>query len=615
MAIYYVRPDGADANAGTANTAAGAFKTLTKAFSITLAAGDTIYIAPGRYGQQVTLTRSGTSGNPITVIGDVDASHFDGTIAPGHVIWTAFDVSDWTVPSAGGATANLNGQSYLTFQSISFVAGTNEAIKGTVLGSVGITFTDCTMLQGISATGVISFTGTVDVAANWLIDRCRIKTFGSGGAFQIILPSSAAAEYSSGIVIRNSIVESSSNPVIGFTESGAAAFYGGGVLVQNCTIIGPAFGTAFRTTGATPVPSGVGQHKVQNCLLLGINLSAAALGQIVDSNNLVYQSSGGYTNVTQDGNTVLNGSFAPMVHFGQDFVSGRAAPPNLTPFANGPLCGYGAAGSPPSVDLLNRPRPAGGGSLNTASDAGTATGSSATTLVDTTKSWTLNQWQATPPYFVTMTSGTCNGQRRAIISNTASPGDTLTINPAWIGTPPSAGDTYTITNNGGAPSIGALERHDTLTKEAVTVDAGFAVSAVGPHDHEFLVPVAAVGTVISIKTQWDANYGGGTKPQLVLIANGEIGVAGQAVAAAGAAGAWNTITLASFTPTAAGVVKLRLVSSAAAAGKVAWDTASVPGVNTGTFDTFFRNQPAPFLDSATGSNSTGISHARTQGGM
>lgn len=75
------------------------------------------------------------------------------------------------------------------------------------------------------------------------------------------------------------------------------------------------------------------------------------------------------------------------------------------------------------------------------SDSGTATGTqTSTTLQDTSKTWTLNQYAGGT---VTLTGGTGAGQVRAIVSNTASP-PTLTVTPAWTTNPVSGSTTYSI---------------------------------------------------------------------------------------------------------------------------------------------------------------------------
>ena len=62
---YYVATTGADTNSGSA---ASPWRTITKAKN-TMVAGNTVCIAGGTYNESVTITRSGTSGNPITYAG------------------------------------------------------------------------------------------------------------------------------------------------------------------------------------------------------------------------------------------------------------------------------------------------------------------------------------------------------------------------------------------------------------------------------------------------------------------------------------------------------------------------------------------------------------------
>jgi len=71
---------------------------------------------------------------------------------------------------------------------------------------------------------------------------------------------------------------------------------------------------------------------------------------------------------------------------------------------------------------------------------GTATAGAASTLTNSGKSWTTNQWTN---YMVRITGGTGIGQTRVIASNT---GTVLTVSSAWT-TNPDATSTYEITAN------------------------------------------------------------------------------------------------------------------------------------------------------------------------
>ena len=141
----------------------------------------------------------------------------------------------------------------------------------------------------------------------------------------------------------------------------------------------------------------------------------------------------------------------------------------------------------------------------------------------------------------------------------------------FLGRPRPAGGAST------AQAVGPLERHDTAARETTTVDAGgVGLVIAGPGDQDIRVPVDASATVISVRARYDTNHGTPNKPQALLLANGETGVSAQTLTMSAAADAWETLTFASFTPTAAGVVTVRLVSRAVAGnGKAFFDTMAV----------------------------------------
>jgi hypothetical protein len=125
-ATYYVRTDGSNANAGTSNTAGGAW--LTIGFAVdSVTAGDTIRIQAGTYNEIPTPSDNGTSGSSITY------------------------VADGTVNVCG---MELNGNSYLRFIGLVFNEGAGCADNNTgivrLLGTnTGIEFWHNTVTNGV----------------------------------------------------------------------------------------------------------------------------------------------------------------------------------------------------------------------------------------------------------------------------------------------------------------------------------------------------------------------------------------------------------------------------------------------------------------------------------
>jgi hypothetical protein len=491
VANWYVRPDGSDSNAGTGNTTATACATLNGVLAKAVAAGDSVFVAPGTYRQLVTMTQSGTSGSVISITADVDASHFDGTMGPGDVILTGYTTNDTTTPPSTSATIDLAGKSYLTLDGFLVVASANGAsacIKASTSHSRGITLRRCTFLN--SGTVVcINYLGIANTPADWTVDRCTILSLGSCLSIQGGDPG-VATDLDMNITIQNCGLFStaSSGVVIAGASTATAGGKPGGVRLRNCTIL---TNTGFRTTGAnnsTTIPA-----EVYNCVILSSTaLNAAATSQIANDYCLLV---GGLTNASAGANSKTGTATAPLLHVGQEVQGGRATRAFLTPMAGSPLLGFGNGGtspSPPTVDFLNRPRPAGGGSA-------------------------------------------------------------------------SAG-------------IGYLERHDTIVPGgAANADgaSGDCWKQAGPSDDEFQVAVDAIATSIAVK-QKTSGYVGTNYPRVSLLANAEIGVAAQDVTDSAANTSYTTLTVGPFTPTAKGVVTLRIQNRTGdGSGVVYWDTVAV----------------------------------------
>ena len=111
-----------------------------------------------------------------------------------------------------------------------------------------------------------------------------------------------------------------------------------------------------------------------------------------------------------------------------------------------------------------------------------------------------------------------------------------------------------------AKALGPMERSNSWVKETGTVRTGSnAISCAGPGYQDFSLPVDAASTTVTIYLRYDSTYAG-TLPSLNVLNGGECGVANASQAQVGAANTWEQRTL-TFTPTSAGIVTIRLLSS------------------------------------------------------
>jgi hypothetical protein len=122
---------------------------------------------------------------------------------------------------------------------------------------------------------------------------------------------------------------------------------------------------------------------------------------------------------------------------------------------------------------------------------------------------------------------------------------------------------------GAGTSIGYVEA-PTVTKDtasAITGGGANSLKMTAAGEVSFYLPVEASSTTISVKTKSDS-YGGTSYPQLIVQPNPTVAVAGATVTATDATE--QTLTTGAFTPTAQGVVEVRLVSRSSATNSSTW---------------------------------------------
>lgn len=277
MPIYYVRPDGNDLNTGTGSSTAQAWATLGKALGATgIIGGDTVYIAPGRYPQQITL--GGTYSSATAVTGDPLCNQFSGLTA-GKVFIT--NVSSTGVSNFSGTLLTGSGKSNLTFTNIAFENNVNTTAGTCVTLLLGANngFVKCTFRQSGYGAALMSITCPTSTALNFTLDRC---VFGGGqvtysGTAMVGLTGANVSDTTS---VKNCIFYSGQTGVFLSIASLGASVY-------NCSFINHPGNAVNVTAGSATYVT-----YVRNCLFVGVQTSiqSQTLGHLIQEYNRLGQS-------------------------------------------------------------------------------------------------------------------------------------------------------------------------------------------------------------------------------------------------------------------------------------------------------------------------------------
>jgi hypothetical protein len=481
---WYVRQSGSDSNGGTSR--ADAWRTVQQALNPGGPTnGDTVWIGAGVYREAISSQVD--FGAETFFKGDITGAN---TGDAGEVI-----ISSWPYEDTDTSDPPLIPGNFQTYEDIRFESGGWRAIDGTwsPVGPHNVTFRRCT-IAGFNGGPIIEMWVRANIPANLLIDQCLI--FGEGDVLYIAAYYHTA-NYDIGVTVRNSLIFGwGGGSVIHITPTGSvlAGKPGGGKILQS--LLMGVDGGVYNQFGDYDTAN---KLIVRGCETISDNcgIASGAADQIDEDYNVITD----YTprqNVTA-GTHSKAGVPPPLNSFGFNFEHERrigrlTRRPFWAPRNGSALLGFHAAGSytgEQAVDFLNRPRPAGGSSLNLA--------------------------------------------------------------------------------------VGPFERHDTGQKETTTVDVGpAAIVLAGPANHDIHVPVQAAATTITIRGRFDTNHGTGTRPQVTRLASTDIGVTATTVVMTAAVDTWETLTIGPFTPTARGIVTLRLQSRPAAGSGKAWfDTVTV----------------------------------------
>ena len=268
MATYYV--DGTNGNNsynGQAATFTGGStgpKATITAGEALLAAGDLLHIRPGVYRELVSLSTSGTSGNPIEYRGD-----YAGAVWAGGGVVRITGSNDDKTASRNGCIFAVNA-SYRTFRGLALdTSSGTTSLLGAANGS-DWTVEEC-VFQATLGFALCSFAGAAQ--ARHAIRRCVF--LGHIGSNNSITLSHSATLNDVGHVVEQCLFVGRGGSCISIQRVG-------GVTVRNCTFIGGAAGVRVEAALAA------GQTAtVNNCIIwqCSAGLQATTLGELVEDYN------------------------------------------------------------------------------------------------------------------------------------------------------------------------------------------------------------------------------------------------------------------------------------------------------------------------------------------
>ena len=316
MAIYYVRTDGNDANTGLGATTALAWKTVQKALGATgIGSGDTVYIAPGVYRENVTI--AGTYTAATYIIGDPTAAQFAG-VSQGLVRLTNYLTTDTASPS--GTIMSSGSKNFLN---ISYLYFDGSAVMLNIGSSNNTVVENCAFI-GSSLTGSSGIQGSFNtgVTVNNTIRKCIFMT-GSYGVY-IAVGGGHTSDWSLGFTIQDCAFigaspVTASTPAIIFTRTTGAANLAGGINIYNCYIQSAVQGITFDCGNVT-YPTNVRNCIITNC---GTGIVGRGTTTNIQDYNRIIGCSTTLTNVATGANTVTVGPL--MVDIGMSQLFGLSA--------------------------------------------------------------------------------------------------------------------------------------------------------------------------------------------------------------------------------------------------------------------------------------------------
>ena len=241
MTDYFVGIGGNDGNDGP--TWAQRFLTLNAAEDEPVVANDTVYVGPGVYREMLTCDVSGSSGQPITYIGDVSGENTDGV---GGIVRVTGSDDD----QSGTRTACIyaNAKSYRTFRGFALDMATNKLIW------------------------------TVTSCDNWIIEDCYFGDQDDDSHQGIYLNCASDNLFT----VRRCIFINPGYSIYIYNASDISV--NASSIIENCLILG-----GVTNVGNGIYSNNVDSFTVKNCLVrdrnYGIRVSSFTVSNNIDVNN------------------------------------------------------------------------------------------------------------------------------------------------------------------------------------------------------------------------------------------------------------------------------------------------------------------------------------------
>ena len=289
MTDYFVGKGGNDGNTGLSWTQR--FLTLNAAEDEPVVANDTVYVGPGVYREQLTVDVSGSSGNPITYIGDVSGENTDGV--GGIVRITGSD------DDQSGTRANCiysNEKTHRTFRGFALDMAEDAQIKATT-GCNGWIIEDCFLgTNSNSVDNGILMTPLADDLI--IIRRCVCITTNN----VILINAASDISLNASSIIENCLLLAGSH----ISQICVYILDTDNLTIKNCTIMGGYYGIRASSLATSQ------SITVENCSIQNTRyaLHASVLGEIVeDYNSVPLSNNSPRTNV----NTGINSNTYPVL--------------------------------------------------------------------------------------------------------------------------------------------------------------------------------------------------------------------------------------------------------------------------------------------------------------